>query len=170
MGRIEELFSTSTETKTRILNFEFVRPPKKVRQILSLNENARVLRIERIRFVKGEPISYTVSYIPSDLGQKIRIRDLAIQPLMKVLEEKCKIRIVRGSQVIGATLADTWVASLLNVTTGFPLLKIERVAFDIKKRPIEYISILYRSDRYRFNVDLKRRSSEQKSLWDYAGA
>jgi len=89
---------------------------------------------------------------------------------MNVLEDKCKMKIMRGSQVIGATLADSRVASLLEVMAGFPLLKIERVAFDSRKRPVEHISILYRSDRYHFNVDFTRKRSESQAKWDYAGA
>jgi GntR family transcriptional regulator len=166
-GMIEEIIAVGTKTRTRILSFDFVHPPKKVRENLRLDENAKVLRIERIRFIKGQSISYTISYIPSDLGEKISIKDLVVQPLMNVLEDKCKIRIVRGSQVIGATLADNRVASFLEVMAGFPLLKIERVAFDTRKRPVEYILILYRSDRYHFNVDFTRKSSETKPQWDY---
>jgi DNA-binding GntR family transcriptional regulator len=167
-GMIEEIIAMGTKTRTRILSFGFVHPPKKVRESLSLGENAKVLRIERIRFIKGQSISYAISYIPSDLGGKINIKDLAVQPLMNVLEDKCKVRIVRGSQVIGATLADSRVASFLEVTAGFPLLKIVRVVFDTRKRPVEYISILYRSDRYHFNVDFTRKSSESQAQWDYA--
>ena len=167
-GMIEEIIAMGTKTRTRILSFGFVHPPKKVRENLRLSENAKVLRIERIRFIKGQSISYTISNIPSDLGEKINIKDLVVQPLMNVLEDKCKIRIVRGSQVIGATLADSRVASFLEVTAGFPLLKIERVAFDTRKRPVEYISILYRSDRYHFNVDFTRKRSESQVQWDYA--
>jgi GntR family transcriptional regulator len=167
-GMIEDIIAMGTQTRTRILNFGFVHPPKKVRENLGLKENAKVLRIERIRFIKGQPISYTVSYIPSDLGSKINIKDLIVQPLMNILEDKCKIKIVRGSQVIGATLADSRVASLLEVMAGFPLLKIERVAFDTRKRPVEYISILYRSDRYHFNVDFTRKRLESQAQWDYA--
>jgi GntR family transcriptional regulator len=166
---IEEIIAMGTKTRTRILSFDIIHPPKKVRENLALNEDAKVLRIERIRFIKGQPISYTISCIPSDLGEKINIKDLVVQPLMNVLEDKCKIKIVRGSQVIGATLADSRVASFLEVTAGFPLLKIERVAFDTRKRPVEYISILYRSDRYHFNVDFTRKRSELKTQWDYAG-
>jgi GntR family transcriptional regulator len=169
-GMIKEIIAMGTQTRTRILSFDFVHPPKKVRENLGLNENAKVLRIERIRFIKGQPISFTISYIPSDLGEKINVKDLVVQPLMNVLEDKCKIKIVRGSQVIGATLADSRVASFLEVMAGFPLLKIERVAFDSRKRPVEYISILYRSDRYHFNVDFTRRRSEAKTQRDYAGA
>jgi GntR family transcriptional regulator len=167
-GMIEEIIAMGTKTRTRILSFGFVHPPKKVRENLRLSENAKVLRIERIRFIKGQSISYTISNIPSDLGEKINIKDLVVQPLMNVLEDKCKIRIVRGSQVIGATLADSRVASFLEVAAGFPLLKIERVAFDTRKKPVEYISILYRSDRYHFNVDFTRKRSESQVQLDYA--
>jgi GntR family transcriptional regulator len=168
-GMIEDIIAMSTQTRTRILNFGFVHPPKKVREHLGLNGDAKVLRIERIRFIKGQPISYMVSCIPSDLGAKINIKDLVVQPLMNVLEDKCKIRIVKGSQVIGATLADARVASFLEVMTGSPLLKIERVAFDARNRPVEYISILYRSDRYHFNVDFTRKRSESKDRWADVG-
>jgi len=166
---IEEIIAMGTKTRTRILSFDFIRPPKKVRENLALNEDAKVLRIERIRFIKGQPISYTISYIPSDLGEKINIKDLVVQPLMNILEDKCKIKIIRGTQVIGATQAESRVASFLAVTAGFPLLRIERVAFDTRKRPVEYISILYRSDRYHFNVDFTRKRSESKAQWDYTG-
>jgi len=120
---IEEIIAMGTKTRTRILSFGFVHPPKKVRENLGLNGVAKVLRIERIRFIKGQSISYTISYIPSDLGEKINIKDLVVQPLMNVLEDKCKIRIVRGSQVIGATLADSRVASFLKSRQVFHCLK-----------------------------------------------
>jgi len=165
-GVIEDLIAMGMKTRTRILNFDFVHPPKKAQENLRLNGDAKVLRIERIRFIKGQPISYTVSYIPSDLGEKINIKDLVVQPLMNVLEDKCKVKIVRGSQVIGATLADSRVASFLEVMAGSPLLKIERVVFDTRNRPVEYISILYRSDRYHFTVDFTRKRSESKAQWN----
>ncbi len=166
-GMIEDIIAMGTKTRTRILNFGFVHPPKKVRENLGLNGEARVLRIERIRFIKGQPISYIVSYIPSDLGEKINIKDLLVQPLMNVLEDKCNLKIARGSQVIGATLADSRVASFLEVMTGAPLLRIERVAYDTRKRPIEYIAMLYRSDRYHFTMDFIRKRSESRAQWDY---
>jgi len=165
-GMIQDIIATGMKTRTRILNFDFVHPPNKVGENLKLNEDAKVLRIERIRLIKGQPISYAISYIPSDLGEKISIKDLTVQPLLNVLEDKCKMKIVRGSQIIEATLADSRVASFLEVMTGAPLLKMERVVFDTRNRPIEYISILYRSDRYHYNVDFIRRRSEGEARWD----
>jgi GntR family transcriptional regulator len=165
-GMIEEIMATGMKTRTIILNFGFVHPPNKVGENLRLNADAKVLRIERVRLIKGQPISYSISYIPSDLGEKISIKDLTVQPLLNILEDKCKMKIVRGSQVIEATLADSRVASFLEVMIGAPLLKMERVVFDSRSRPIEYISILYRSDRYHYNVDFIRRRSEAEARWD----
>jgi GntR family transcriptional regulator len=155
------------KTKTKIINFGFVFPPKKVTESLKLNEIDKVLRVERIRLIKESPVSYTLSYIPPDLGKKISIKDLTVQPMLNVLEKKCKVEIARGFQIIEATVADSRVASLLDVMTGSPLLKIERTVFDINERPVEHISILYRSDRYHYSVDLMIKKVKSKSRWTH---
>jgi GntR family transcriptional regulator len=108
-----------------------------------------------------------VNYIPPDLGEKIGIKDLTIHPLLNILEKKCKVKIARGIQIIEATVADSRIASLLEVMTGAPLLKIERTVLDVNERPVEYVSTLYRSDRYHYSVELIRKRAESKTQWDY---
>ena len=166
-GWMEDIIDMGIKTKTKIINFGFVYPPKNVEEKLKLGEQDKVLRIERVRLIQDAPISYTLSYIPPDLGKKINIKDLTIYPILNILERKCKLKIMRGTQIIEATVADSRIASLLDVMTGSPLLKIERVVFDSFARPVEYISILYRSDRYHYSVDLVRRRSETNGRWDY---
>lgn len=166
-GMIEDIIAMGVKTKTRIINFDFVHPPKKVIEKLQLNEDVKVLRVERIRLIKGSPVSYTVSYLPPDLAKEISIKDLTIQPILNVLEEKCKVKISRGFQIIEATVADSRIAAFLEVMTGAPLLKIERTVSDKNNRPVEYISILYRSDRYHYSVELIRKGSESKAKWEY---
>lgn len=166
-GWVEDIIDMGIKTHTKIINFGFASPPKPVAERLRLGSDEKVLRIERVRLVQGAPISYTLSYIPPDLGAKINIKDLTIHPILNLLEKKCKLKITRGTQIIEATVADSRVASLLDVMTGAPLLKIERTVFDSSDRPVEYISILYRSDRYHYSVDLVRKGSESKGRWDY---
>ena len=169
-GMVEDILDWGVKTKAKIIDSGYVYPPKRVADILNLDENTKVLRIERIRLVKACPISYSVNYIPPELGKKIEIKDLSFKPLLNVLEEKCKVEIERGSQIIEATIADSRIASLLRVMTGAPLLKIERVVFDKRDKPVEYISVLYRSDKYYFSVNLLRKKSKSKARWDYAKA
>lgn len=166
-GMIEDIIAMGIQTKTRIISFEFIHPPRRIMESLRLNEDAKVLRIERVRLIKGLPVSHTVGYVPPDFGGKIGIRDLTIHPLLNVLERKCKLKIGRGFQNIEATVADSRVAPLLDVMVGSPLLKIERTVFDTKGKPVEHIIILYRCDRYHYSVELVRRGSESKARWDY---
>lgn len=166
-GWVEDIIDMGIKTHTKIINFGFASPPRPVAERLKLGDDDKVLRIERVRLVQGAPISYTLGYIPPDLGAKINIKDLTIHPILNLLEQKCKLKIARGTQIIEATVADSRVASLLDVMTGAPLLKIERTVFDSFDRPVEYISILYRSDRYHYSVDLVRKGSESRGRWDY---
>jgi GntR family transcriptional regulator len=101
------------------------------------------------------------------LGRKISIKDVTFQPVLNILENKCKVTIGRGFQIIEATVADSRIASFLDTLTGAPLLRIERTVFDTKNRPVEYISILYRSDRYHYSVELVRKRSTPNARWDY---
>ena len=164
-GMIEDILARVGRMTTKIVNFGFVHPPRRVGDILKLREAAKVLRAERIRLMKGSPISYTLSYVPPDIGKKLTIRDLSSLPLIDVLEQKCKINIAKGKQIIEATIADSRMASLLDVMTGAPLLKIERTIFDAKDRPVEFLSILYRSDRYHYTVDLIRKRTQRRPRW-----
>jgi GntR family transcriptional regulator len=166
-GMMEDIINMGVKTRTKIINFGFVPPPKRVAENLRLDQGLEVLRIERLRLIQGVPISYTIGYIPPDLGKKINIKDLSYHPILNLLEKKCRLKIERGSQIIEATVADSRVASLLDVMTGSPLLRIERMVFDSSDRPVEYITILYRSDRYHYSVDLIRNGSESKGRWDY---
>jgi len=166
-GMIEDIIAMGIKTKTKIIDFGFVRAPKKVSESLNLEDDTKVLKIERIRLVKGCPISYALNYIPPDLGRKITIKDLAVSPLLNVLEKKCKVEIALGSQIVGATVADSRIASYLQIMTGAPLLKIERTVSDKEGRPVEYVSVLYRSDKYHYSVDLIRKKVASKNQWDY---
>jgi GntR family transcriptional regulator len=82
-----------------------------------------------------------------------------------VLEENLGIRPDEADQTIEATIADAHVAPLLDVRVGDPLLKVERTVFDVKNRPVECVFVLYRSDKYFFNVKLKRTRSKNSIGW-----
>lgn len=166
-GEIEDIVAKGGKTRSKVIHFDFVHAPKKVIEILNLGENAKPLKIERIRMIKGFPLSYSVNYLPPDLGRKIRSEDVSVHPIYYALEKKCKENIARGIQVIGATIADSRIASFLRVMTGAPLLKIERTIFNKKGRALNHVTILYRADKYHFSVNLIRGRYKLKARWDY---
>jgi GntR family transcriptional regulator len=73
-----------------------------------------------------------------------------------MLQEKLNIIPSEADETLEVTLATMDEADLLQVVEGAPLLLSERVLFAQDRRPVEYVKILYRGDRYQYYVRLTR--------------
>jgi GntR family transcriptional regulator len=163
-GSIEDLILMGIKTTTELLDLSKIDPPEIIKQRLKLTDG-QVVRIEKIRLVEQSPFSYVINYLPLEIGRKINSDDLAIKPLLMILEDNLGVVAARAEQTVEATIADSRVASLLDIRVGDPLLKVERVVYDPNQRPIEYVSVLYRADKYFFTVKLKRKRSKKSVGW-----
>lgn len=164
-GSMEDLISMGIRTEAKIIGFQMMDASDVVRLKLNLEEGARVLRIEKVRLVEGEPLSYVINYLPEEIGKKISAADLRLKPLLMVLEEHIGLKPDGAVQVIEAAVAEPEWANLLDVRVGDPLLKVERTVFDAQGHPLEYVWVLYRGDKYNFTVKLKRKRSEKSVGW-----
>lgn len=168
-GSMEDLISMGIQTSARILDMNMIEAPDDIREHLKLSRSARVLRIEKIRFVEKEPFSHVINYLPSDIGEKIVRDSLTVKPLLMILEEDLGIPADDAIQIVEATIADAMVAPLLEIRVGDPLLKAERTVFDRARRPIEHVSVLYRADKYCYRVKLKREKFKDHVGWETTG-
>jgi GntR family transcriptional regulator len=164
-GSMEDLILMGIQTSTKILNTSVVDPAEAIRNRLELEASEQVYRVEKVRSVEKEPFSYVINYLPFRIGEKINMESLRLKPLLMVLEEDLGIRANGADQTIEATVADALVAPLLGIRVGDPLLKVERTVYDVKGKPVEYVSVLYRADKYFFNVKLKRKRSKDSVGW-----
>jgi len=164
-GFIEDLISMGIRTKSKILNISMVEGPQTIQEHLELEVGTQLFRIEKIRLVEGSPFSYVLNYLPPDIGKKIKTDDLIAKPLLMILEDDMGIKVTEAVQSIEATIADTHVAPLLGIRVGDPLLKGERTVFDVNHKPVEYVSVLYRADKYLYTVNLKRKRSKNFAGW-----
>lgn len=164
-GFMEDLITMGISTESKIINISWVRGPENIQDHLELDAETEFFRIERIRLVEGGPFSYILNYLPPDIGKKIKKEKLSGKPLLMILEEDLGIQPSEAIQRIEATIADTHVAGLLGVRVGDPLLKVERTVFDVDHRPVEYVSVLYRADKYFYTVHLRRKKIKNHSGW-----
>ncbi len=167
-GFIEDLIMMGVKTKTKVLELGLIEAPENIRVQLKLDPSSQVFQVKKIREVDKSPFSYVLNYFPPDIGKGIRKDDLIAKPALTILEEDLGIKVSGAIQTIEATVADAEVATLLGARVGEPLLKAERAVFDMSKRPVEYVSVLYRSDKYYFTVELKRRRSKHFVGWEAA--
>ncbi len=142
----------------RLLSLKYVEPTSRVRQQLDLSaEVSEVLKIDRLRFGDAEPIGLHTAYLPLAGGQAITEEELAARgSLYDVLESKFNLLPAEADETLEATVADEHEASLLQVPMGSPLLLIERTTWAQTRRPMEFVKMLYRADRYKYAVHITR--------------
>ena len=75
------------------------------------------------------------------------------------------MKVDSAAQTISATLADNVIAQHLGVDVGSALMKITRVVRDQTGRPVEFITALYRPDRYQYRMALSRVQGEEQNRW-----
>ena len=167
-GFMEDLISMGVKTKTKVLDIATIEAPDTIRDRMKLDPPGHLLRVIKVREIGGKPFSYVINYFPPDIGRKLKKEDLIAKPALTILEEDLGVQVAEAIQTVEATIADAEIAPLLQVRVGEPLLKAERTVFDVRKRPIEYVSALYRSDKYFFTVKLERKRSKDSVGWGAA--
>ncbi len=150
---IENLYQIGLKTKARILHFAYITASTSVAKNLEIEEREVVQTAIRIRSYYGKPFSHVTSYVPESIGQAYTKDDLGNTPLFQLIQRR-GIKIDRAEHHVSSILADPIVAPLLEVEVGSPLLKVNKVIFDDNQRPVQYLIVLYRSDRYNYKVSL----------------
>ncbi len=153
----EDLIKRGMQPGQIILNLETLVPSPKILQRLELAPGSPVTRIERVRLGNDKPIGLQTSYLALPDGQTITYEELENSgSLYRILSERFHLYPTEADETLEVTVASPEEARLLEVTAGAPLLLSERVMFSQERRPIEFVKILYRGDKYRYFTHLKR--------------
>lgn len=146
------------EAGQRILSVERVDAPVRVRERLELShEEQPVMRIERVRLANDEPIGIHIAYLALADDRQITEEEMdRFGSLYELLETKFNIVITEADETLEATAANEREASYLHIREGSPLLLIERTSWTQERRPVEFVKMLYRADRYKYYVHMTR--------------
>ena len=163
-GLIENLIAMGIETQVKVLDFRLAVPPAAIARALKLETGAKVQKVIRVRSHRGVAFSHLTTYVPEEIGRSYTKADLKEKPLL-VLLERAGVTPTYADQTISAELADPDVAGTLGISVGEALLRITRVVRDVNDRPVEYLSALYRPDRYVYRMSMSREQGPKSMLW-----
>lgn len=105
-----------------------------------------VLRLDRLRGWDGVPCVHFRSFLHPRLG--LEPTDDFSGPLYDLVARRTKIRPDHSYQEITAVAAEPWLAGLLQVEAGAPLLMRKHIVYDKSGRPLEFAIDHIRSDRF----------------------
>ena len=118
-----------------LIGHDYIAAAAEVAELLELKPGDPVLRVSRLRQVKGTPFRLTRHYLPEAVGKQITADMLHMRLLADVLGG-LGYRLKRTRNLIGAVLAEVEDADLLAIEPGAPLLEMSRVVRDENERPI----------------------------------
>ncbi|MBV2366967.1 GntR family transcriptional regulator [Streptomonospora nanhaiensis] len=159
-GLFDQFSRSGLDLATRVVRLEEAAPPAHVARHLGTRA---VLRLERVRSVRDDPLSYVRTWLPADRVPGLSADMLTDASLHRLLAARFGAQPVSGRRQVRAVPADSAIAAALGVAAGAPLLLLEGSTFDQHGAPLEWFESWHRSDRVVFDIEADE-SAEQLRL------
>ena len=153
MGFREQLERMGYETTTKLLDSAIIQASGSVSRKLRIPEAAPVMLIERMRYLKGRPISLHYSYIPVQLCEGIEKHDLVDEQLCIILEKEYQLLPTRIQETLESVKASKKESQLFRVEESYPLLILEDILFAQDDTPYEYSKVVFRGDKIKLKYE-----------------
>jgi GntR family transcriptional regulator len=122
--------------------------------MLGLKPRDSVLRIDRVRLIRNEACVMEQIHLPAALFPGLERRDLP-NNLYELYALEFGITVGRASEKLKAVAAAEREASILGVASGTPLLRIDRLAYDLDGRRLEWRVSLCLTETIHYWSDLR---------------
>lgn len=147
----------------RTLRAEWLTPPNHVAAHLA-GESKLVAKhaffIERLLIADGSPLAIQRAWLPRWIieiePERFSKHQLDAGSLYQTLEQRCGITLERAEETLDIALPSEQEQQLLGVSEHHSLMVIQRTTSDSQNRPVEFAELLFRADRYRYKVALRR--------------
>ncbi|MBB3211852.1 GntR family transcriptional regulator [Herbaspirillum sp. Sphag1AN] len=156
-GFAEAMNRQGYDIYNRVLSHRLLPATAEVAQKLALEVGTIVAEIRRLRHLNGEPVSLEITYLPAELGQRLRNEDLAGRDIFLIFENDFDIALGHADLQIGAVTADQPLAEALQVAEGAALLRIERLTSTADGKPLDFEYLYFRSETFQYHLRIARR-------------
>jgi GntR family transcriptional regulator len=126
----DDLRAHGIEVLTRVLDQEIIPVPEDLAVRFGIPADTSVLRLERIRVIRGAPLIHQLSYIPQPFAEPLRGVDFEKQELYAVLAERADAVAVRAEETVAPVLMSAHIAELLGLPPDQPAMRSERITRD----------------------------------------
>ena len=160
----EELERMGHRPEARLVLRKEVGADEEVAEQLGVPPGEKVLYVRRLRLADGQPIFVGDSHLPVTRFPGLLEADYASVSLKALMEGYTGRSVARARQWIGAASLPADVASLLELDTGAPTLKIERVSYLEGGEPVESVVAFFHPDRYQHYNELSSAGEPEDAV------
>jgi GntR family transcriptional regulator len=153
----DEMAEKGLKPNTLVIKLEKINGPHEANERLSLDLNAPLLYLSRVRSVDHVPLVYVETFVPYNAYPKLMRVDFTVNSLYDSLEKIYHIRVNRVRREFVAVNAHQKEAELLHTTRNKALSLVKTVAYSSNAPgPVEFSIARYRGDLNKFSVELSR--------------
>ncbi|GGB39114.1 GntR family transcriptional regulator [Lentibacillus populi] len=157
----EEMNLKGKKPDTERLRIFEVKPSKKIKEKLNLHSSEKVICVERIRLVDGEPIALMFNYLREKYIPGFLEKGFTRESLYEELEKNYNIILEEANEQIRARLATDLEASALRISPGDAILQITRTTYLPNGTPFEMVEMISRSDKYEYHIKVSGRDKNK---------
>ena len=140
------------KSEIKLLKIEKIGASQFINLKLSLIEDEKVYKLERLRLADGEPTIIDISYLPEKLFPDIDTQDLN-HSLYELMDSKYSVQLIGSSEAFTAVTLDKKCAALLRCKVGAPAFLMTGVTYRLGRIPTTFEKCIYRGDRFELKVE-----------------
>ena len=150
----QEMKALGIEIKNYELHLSWVKPNEELCLFFDIKDDARILKLERLRGKADYPFVYFISYFNPRIG--LTGNEDFSRPLYEILSQDYNSIVKLSKEEISAISSDAILAEKLEIKTGDPVLKRKRFVFDPGSRPLEWNVGYYKADSFTYTLEFER--------------
>ncbi len=139
------------------------RTDARVADLLGLDLDARLVFVERVRLVDGEPLALDRAWLPSSVAAPLVDLDLTRTGLYVELVQRCGVTLSSGSERVRPVIPRSADRRLLRLPAGEAAFSVERLTRG-ETDAVEWRESLVRGDRWSLVVELTPAKRVSPSL------
>ncbi len=150
---VDDLIHLAGDIRTTYLEWALAPPPDEVATFLGAQ---RAWRMRGVRSRGGILVHYIEVWVPVDLGDRLTRDDFAHGTVIALIEKKLGLTVRHALEQVSAGTADARLARRLRVRRGAPVLVQDIKFVGPGRRPLEWLRVWWRADRFRRHNELSR--------------
>lgn len=146
----EEMEEKHKEIETKVMSFKIIKASEEISKLIDVAVDSQVYLIERLRIASGIPMIFVRSYMEVEKN-----KDLTLQDLEKSKFEYAKRKgydIDCSIQNIDAIAANDFIAKVLNIELGTPLIKSRNLIWLKDNTIFDYSEVYMNPHEYQLVV------------------
>ena len=159
----DEIRARGMTPGSRTLELRVVPAGARLGRVLHVSPSERVVVAKRLRLADRDPLAIETLHVRESLIPGLSAGDLEDGSFYELLRERYGIVIVGGQQTIEPTVTNEEESTVLDVPLHSPAFLFERLTRSESGEIVEFVSSIYRGDRYRLVTELSVRPTPRRS-------